>query len=94
MCFGYQATASGLSALLTVRHGKRGALFKLASNFVQGDKMKTKLIRWYMRQFLKVLKEKQNGALQSLKVGKVYKDEGVLCFNYKHAVNSDHILNV
>ena len=47
-----------------------------------------------MRQFLKVLKEKQNGALQSLKVDKVYKDVGVLYFNYEHAVNSDRILNV
>ena len=39
--------------------------------------MKTKLIRSYMKQLLKLRKDKQNGALQYLKVNKLRKDVGV-----------------
>ena len=52
--------------------------FKMAKNFVTVDEMKTNLTRLNMKQFLKVRKEKQSGALQFVEVlYKLSKDVGV-----------------
>ena len=64
-CFGYLATSGRLSDLLTI--GQKNTMASL----------KTKLIRLYMKQLLKLRKDKQNGALQYLMVNKLRKDVGV-----------------
>ena len=51
--FGFLTTTSLLSAVLTITQGKR-ALF---------NKMKTNLIKLFIKQVLKLRKDKQSGAL-------------------------------
>ena len=56
-------------------------LFKMAINFAKIDEMKKNLTRLNTKQFLKVRKVKQSGALQFFDVNKQSKDVGVRYLN-------------